>query len=518
MKLLLTEAIHKVDDKAVKSVGLHELVLMENAGRAVADAANVALEGAEGKRIVIFVGKGNNGGDGLVAARLLENLGAFVYVVLLNNAEEIVGSAAQELRILASCSTEIISWEALEKKRSKAFSLCAGADLFIDAMLGTGFKGELTGGYLRAAELMEQLPVPALAVDIPSGVEANTGHVASTAVHAQITVTMVAPKLGLYLYPGASYSGNVIVANIGLPESILEATSSKYYLLDEEMIAELLPVRPANSHKGMNGRISIVAGSSGFTGAAALCSEAAVRSGGGLVNLLTPKSQQGILATKLTEVMVTGICAEELGALCEDSFSQVELAAEEADVLAIGPGLGQTETTKVFVQTLIQKLLMPMVLDADALNAIAGCTEILHNIPAKVLTPHPGEMARLTGLTQEEILANPLRVAVDYAKKWQAVLVLKCAPTVIALPDGNAFINSTGNAGMATGGAGDVLTGTIAALMGQGLSLSDAALCGVYIHGLAGDLAAKNGLIGMKAGDIASCLPLALQSILSREN
>ena len=183
MKLLLTEAIQKVDDKAIRSVGLPELVLMENAGRAVADAANVALEGAEGKRIVIFVGKGNNGGDGLVAARLLENLGAFVYVVLLNNAEEIVGSAAQELRILASCCTEVISWEALEKKRSKVFSLCAGADLFIDAMLGTGFKGELTGSYLRATELMEQLPVPALAVDIPSGVEANTGHVASTAVH-----------------------------------------------------------------------------------------------------------------------------------------------------------------------------------------------------------------------------------------------------------------------------------------------------------------------------------------------
>jgi len=514
MKLLLTEAIRKVDTKAIKVVGLTELVLMENAGRAVADAANVALEGAEGKNIVIFVGKGNNGGDGLVAARLLENMGAFVYVMILNNAKEFVGSAAQELKILKSCNTEVFSWTSSEKNQSKIFSLCSGADLFIDAMLGTGFKGELTGKYLQAVELMEQLPVPAIAVDIPSGVEANSGHVASSAVYAQITVTMVAPKPGLYLYPGASYSGNVIVANIGLPERLLEATNSMQYLLDEEMIMGLLPVRAANSHKGMNGRISVIAGSSGFTGAAALCSEAVVRGGGGLVNLLTPQSQQGILATKLTEVMVTGICSEEEGAVNEAALSQVELELEKADVLAIGPGLGQNKTTQAFVRSLIQKLLIPVVLDADALNAIAGYTGILHNMPAKIVTPHPGEMARLTGLRQEEILAHPLKVAADYAKKWQAVVVLKGAPTVIALPDGKIFLNSTGNAGMATGGSGDVLTGTIAALLGQGLSVGDAAICGVYIHGLAGDIAAKNGVIGMMASDIIACLPRALQSIL----
>ncbi|MEA5091675.1 Bifunctional NAD(P)H-hydrate repair enzyme Nnr [bioreactor metagenome] len=514
MKLLLKEAIRKVDAKAIKAVGLTELVLMENAGRAVADAADVALEGAGEKQIVIFVGKGNNGGDGLVAARLLENLGAFVYVIMLNNAKEFVGSAAQELKILKSCNAEVFAWTSSEKNKSKIFSLCAGADLFIDAMLGIGFKGELTGNYLKAVELMEQLPVPVIAIDIPSGVEANTGHVSSRAVHAQITVTMLAPKPGLYLYPGAAYSGNVIVANIGLPASLLKGTNSKQYLLDEEMIIGLLPVRAANSHKGMNGRISVLAGSSGFTGAAALCSEAVVRGGGGLVNLLTPQSQQGILATKLTEVMVKGINSEEDGALNEGALSQVQAELTKADVLAIGPGLGQNKKTQDFVRALIKKLLIPTVLDADALNALAGYTGILNNVPAKIVTPHPGEMARLTGLKQEEILANPIKVAVDYAKKWQAVVVLKCTPTVVALPNGKVFINSTGNAGMATGGSGDVLTGTIAALLGQGLSVGDAAICGVYIHGLAGDIAAENGIVGMKASDITTYLPRALQSLL----
>lgn len=516
MKLLLNEEMHKVDKKAITVAGLPEMVLMENAGRAVADAADVALDGAAGKHIVIFVGKGNNGGDGLVTARLLENKGAFVYVVTLNNIKEISGSAAQELKILEKCNTQIFSWNRSKENQNRIFSLCTRADLFIDAMLGTGFKGELKGNYLQVVELIEQLPVPVVAIDIPSGVEADTGSVASGgALHAQITVTMVAPKPGLYLYPGASYSGNVLVANIGLPASILETASSKCYLLDEDMITSLLPLRPKNSHKGMNGRISIIAGSTGFTGAAALCSEAAVRGGGGLVNLLTPQSVQGVLATKLTEVMVKGLTGETNGALNLKAVTQVENALENIDVVAIGPGLGQSEETQNFVRTLVEKLQIPVVFDADALNALAANVALLEKIPFKIITPHPGEMSRLTGLTQEEVLRSPLQVAETYAKKWRAVVVLKCAPTIIALPDGNIFINSTGNEGMATGGAGDVLTGTIAALLGQGLSVENAALCGVYVHGLAGDIAAQKGVIGLKAGDIAACLPLALHSILS---
>jgi len=515
VKLLLNEEMHKVDKKAITVVGLPEMVLMENAGRAVAEAADVALDGAAGKHIVIFVGKGNNGGDGLVAARLLENKGAFVYVVTLTSTKEISGSAAQELKILKNCNTQIFSWNRSKENQSRIFSLCVGADLFIDGMLGTGFKGELKGNYLQVVELIEQLPVPVVAIDIPSGVEADTGSVVSCAVHAQITVTMVAPKPGLYLYPGASYSGNVLVANIGLPESILETAASKHYLLDEDMILSLLPFRPKNSHKGMNGRISIIAGSRGFTGAAALCGEAAVRGGGGLVNLLTPQSVQGILATKLTEVMVKGISEETNGALNLKAVTQVETALENIDVVAIGPGLGQGEETQNFVRAIVEKIRIPAVLDADALNALAANVTLLGKMPLKIITPHPGEMSRLTGLTQEEILTSPLKVAESYAKKWHAVVVLKCAPTIIALPDGYVFINSTGNEGMATGGVGDVLTGTIAALLGQGLSVENAALCGVYVHGLAGDIAAQKGTIGMKAGDIVACLPLALHSILS---
>ena len=517
MKLLLCEEMQKVDKKAITVVGLPEMVLMENAGRAVAEATEVALDGAAGKHIVIFVGKGNNGGDGLVAARLLDSQGAFVYVVTITGVKEITGSAAQELKVLKSCKVPIFSWNQSRENLYRIFSLCASADFFVDAMLGTGFKGELKGNYLKAAELIESLPVPVLAIDIPSGVEANTGKVGSVAIHAQVTVTMVAPKPGLYLYPGASYSGRVVVTNIGLPGNLLAAASNKYYLLEEDMIAGLLPSRPKNAHKGMNGRISLIAGSMGLTGAAALCSEAAVRCGGGLVNLLTPKSAQSILATKLTEVMVKGLCENAIGELDAASVKQAVLALEQADVVAIGPGLGQSTQTQIFIRELIKKIYIPVVLDADALNALAGEVKLLENLPVKIITPHPGEMARLTGLSQEEILAEPLKIAEIYAKKWQAVVVLKCTPTIIAIPDGRVFVNSTGNEGMATGGAGDVLTGTIAALLGQGLSAENAALCGVYVHGAAGDIAAKKGAIGLKAGDIAACLPLALQSILLAE-
>lgn len=517
MKLLLCEEMHKVDKNAITSIGLPEMVLMENAGRAVADAADVALDGTEGKTIVVFAGKGNNGGDGLAAARLLENQGAFVYVVTLTSTGEIGGSAAQELKIIKNCNVQLISWSHFKEEQDKIFSLCARADLFIDAMLGTGFKGALKGNYLQVVEMIEQLPVPVIAIDIPSGVEADTGNVLSVAVHAQITVTMVAAKPGLYLYPGASYSGNVLVANIGLPSNILVDTKSKYCLLDEDIIMSLLPLRPKNSHKGMNGHISVIAGSAGFTGAAALCSEAVVRSGGGLVNLLTPQSQQGILAMKLTEVMVKGFSEEVDGAFRETAVKQIESVLKSADVVAVGPGLGQSAVTQNFIRKLVEKLQVPVVLDADALNALAGNMNLLDNVQFKVITPHPGEMSRLTGLSQEQILTKPLEVAAMYAKKWQAVVVLKCVPTIIALPDGNVFINSTGNEGMSTGGSGDVLTGIIAALLGQGLSAPAAALCGVYVHGLAGDLAAKKGTIGMKAGDIVACLPLALQRILVGE-
>jgi len=510
MKLLLAEQMHEVDQKAINLVGIPELVLMENAGRAVAETVDTFLEGANGKRVVILTGKGNNGGDGLVAARLLEKLGAFVYVLLLEPAGKLSPSAAKELAILKTFETRIYAWSTQAAKQQQIMDLCAGADVVVDAMLGTGFKGSLRNTYAEAVEMINLLPVPVIAVDIPSGVEANTGKSDSGALAAQLTVTMIAPKPGLYLYPGAQYTGDIIVADLGTPEKLLDKAKTQLHLLEDEMIAELLPLRKVNAHKGNNGRIDIMAGNVGYVGAAVLSSSAAVRAGGGLVTLMTPEIVWPLLATKLNEVMVKPFNYDSLAKAVEETL--------DADVLVLGPGMGQAAETQKFIRNLLPEIGMPLLLDADALNALAGHTSILRQVKNKVLTPHPGEMARLMGISTKEVLSAPMTNAAAMAKKWQAVVVLKCTPTIIAWPDGKIFLNSTGNEGMATGGAGDVLTGVIAAFIGQGLSTEEAALCGVYVHGLAGDLAAQNGKIGLKAGDLVQYLPLAIKTILEGDN
>lgn len=514
MKLFTAEEMRKIDAAAIENVGIPGILLMESAGRAVVTAAEHLLCGVGGKRLIFFAGKGNNGGDAFAAARIAHNLGAKVKVVLVAGEEELQGDALQQLSFLKSCSCELIVFQS-KAIEDKVRIFAARADLLVDGLLGTGFHGSLTDMYALAVKIINASGTPVLAVDLPSGIEADTGKCAGEAVRADVTVTMSAPKLGLYLYPGAALAGRLEVAEIGVPRHILAEAVTGKKLLTGAAVRALLPERALNAHKGTAGRALVVAGSPGFTGAAALAGYAAVKAGAGLVTLLTPLSSQNVLAGKLTEVMVTGLLERAPGVLGSGAAGMIAEYANRADAVAIGPGLGTNEATQEVIRDVLLKLTKPIVIDADALTALAGHTDILRQMSVpKILTPHPGEMARLTGGRAEIIDENRVAVAGRYADEWDAILVLKGAPTVVAWPGGQLLINTTGNEGMATGGMGDVLTGIIVALLAQKMPAEDAAPAGVYLHGLAGDLAAANGIIGLNAGQLCELLPQARQRVV----
>lgn len=513
MKLVTAKEMKALDVQAQNDYAMPGILLMDNAAQAVAEAVHEALTALEGERVVIFCGGGNNGGDGLGAARWLQSYGVSVRAFVVGAALDAVqGDAAVELAMFTKAGGRV---EALSTEDDWVLAELAAskADVLVDALLGTGFHGELEGDVLRACELLNKSEKYILAVDIPTGVNADNGAVSEQAVRADHTVTMALVKTGLLLYPGREYCGDIELADISMPVKLVEEYQSDKYRLTDEIVRELLPLRKANAHKGDAGRVVICAGSPGYTGAAALASDAAVKAGAGLVSLYTPLSSRDVLAIKLTEVMVHGLLERMPGILGGGAASDVASSAEAADVLAIGPGLGTSESTQEAVRTILQKITTPVVIDADALTALAGHTEILAAMQAqKVLTPHPGEMARLTGLEIADIEADRINVAKKYAEEWQAIVVLKGAPTVIGCPNGTVYVNSTGNSSLATGGSGDVLTGIIAGLAAQEISLQEAAICGVYLHGLAAEMTGID--IGLAAGELAALLPQAREQVL----
>ena len=513
MKLVTAKEMKALDVQAQNDYAMPGILLMDNAAQAVAEAVHEALTALEGERVVIFCGGGNNGGDGLGAARWLQSYGVSVRAFIVGvTLDAVQGDAALELAMFTKAGGRV---EALSTEDDWVLAELAAskADVLVDALLGTGFHGELEGDVLRACELLNKSEKYILAVDIPTGVNADNGAVCEQAVRADHTVTMALVKTGLLLYPGREYCGDIELADISMPVKLVEKYQSDKYRLTDEIVRELLPLRKANAHKGDAGRVVICAGSPGYTGAAALASDAAVKAGAGLVSLYTPLSSRDVLAIKLTEVMVHGLLERMPGILGGGAASDVAISAEAADVLAIGPGLGTSESTQEAVRTILQKITTPVVIDADALTALVGHTEILAAMQAqKVLTPHPGEMARLTGLEIAEIEADRINIAKKYAEQWQAIVVLKGAPTVIGCPNGTVYVNSTGNSSLATGGSGDVLTGIIAGLAAQEISLQEAAICGVYLHGLAAELTGID--IGLAAGELAALLPQAREQVL----
>lgn len=518
MKLISSEQMQHADRMAIEEFGIPGAVLMENAGRAAAGVFCEANRALFPGPILILAGKGNNGGDGYVMARVLLERGWQVRTLVLAEAGSVGGDAALMLDILERLGGDV-RYVGDSDTLAAEFS-AAQPKLLVDALLGTGLTSAVRGLYADAIDLINNSDVPVMAVDIPSGVDGSSGRVLGKAVNADLTVTFDHAKIGHGSMPGAAKVGRLDIVEIGIPGVCHEVDSPECQLLEAADAAGLLPSRPADGHKGTFGHLLVVAGSTGKSGAAALSADAAVRSGCGLVTVACPSSIHDILEIKLTEAMTVPL-PESHGLLAESSCDSLQALLETRQALALGPGLGQSEELGRLVRRLLVECNVPVVADADAINALAGHAETLFEREngATVLTPHPGEMARLTGLSVAEIEADRFRIAREFAGEFGVVLVLKGARTLIAAPDGRVSVNGTGNVGLASGGSGDVLTGLIGGFLAQGMTAFNAACLGCYLQGMAADrLAAKQGCAGLKAGELLAEIPFARNQLTQGGN
>lgn len=513
MRVVTPGEMARIDRAAIEGEGIPGVTLMENAGEAVARVAMDILSAEGGGTVAVWCGKGNNGGDGLVVARLLCGAGVEAKVFLLADPDELSGDAAVNLERLGGLAVEI-ERVGEDGGLERFTGMTPGPALVIDAIFGTGFSGSALGIFEAAISAINGAGCPVLAVDIPSGVSGETGGISGAAVRADRTVTFAAAKVGLVQYPGAGLAGCMEVADIGIPHRLVDSVpESRVYLTTGEDVEALLPRRATDAHKWQSGSVLVVGGSPGMTGAVAMCARACLRAGAGVVTAAVPEGLSDILEVKLTEVMTRPLPETPRGALSPRSVEEITELSGRYDVLALGPGMSEDPQAARLVRELVEAVEKPVVLDADGLNAVAGHSRVLEERESPlVLTPHPGEMARLTGGSSAEVQTNRVEVALEAAARWGAVVVLKGAGTVVAEPGGSANINSTGNPGMATAGMGDVLTGCIAALMAQGLGAFEAAVAGVYCHGYAADLVASmDAMIGLVAGDVIRHLPLAMR-------
>ena len=514
MKVVTAAEMRQIDQATIEGVGIPGIVLMETAGSAIVRAIEQHYPTC--RRIGIFAGKGNNGGDGIVIARQLVHAGRDVNLFLVSPQESFTGEADTNLQIAKNLGVWIK--EVLTDADLKSDVNIASCELLVDAIFGTGLRGTVRGSIAAVINSINNLPAPILSVDLPSGLDANTGQPLGTCVQADRTVTIGLPKRGVLVHPGAEFAGKLEVVDIGFPEQVIDAQGIKVNWTTPAQASQWVPLRPAASHKGTYGRVLVVAGSTGMTGAAALASEAALRAGAGLVTLATPKHLNPILEGLLPEVMTLPLPETDAGSLSVSATSAIlEFAEKTKSVLAIGPGLSQHPDTVRLVQQLVrenreQGLNLRMVVDADGLNALSQVPEVISLLDSEaVLTPHPGEMARLTHTSVPTLEKDRICTAQKFANAHGVVLVFKGAPTVTGLPNGDVWINSTGNPGMATGGMGDVLTGIIAGLMAQGISSETAAALGVYLHGLAADRVAEAlGMHGLIASDVLKAVPEAI--------
>ena len=500
MKACTPDQMRSIDERAVADYGMPSLLLMENAGRAVAERARAILAERGGTRVNILCGKGSNGGDGFVAARHLYNRGVEVNCVLTHPPNELRGDARANLELVERLGIPV--WTGVPESLA--------GDLIIDALLGTGSSGEPRGPFGDLIRLANDSGRPVLAVDVPSGIDSDTGQAAGDAVRAVETVTFGLPKIGLLSHPARELAGQLTIAEISLPRPLLDDPRLQAEWVTAERARELWPPRHAAAHKGDSGRVFILAGSPGMTGAAALCSEAALRAGAGLVTLGIPKSLNPILEVKLTEAMTLPLAETSTGCHSSASLPVVLERLGAAGAGAIGPGLGRDEASAELVRGMLARMPCPLVIDADALSAIPeGAT-----LNSAVLTPHPGEIARLLGTCLEAVQSNRVATARDAAARFGCVVVLKGAATVVAAPDGRLGVNSSGSPSLATGGTGDVLTGVVAACLARGLEPYEAALAAVFLHGLAGEVAEERcGAPGTVAGDVLAALPEALRRL-----
>ncbi|MBI3736308.1 NAD(P)H-hydrate dehydratase [Candidatus Sumerlaeota bacterium] len=508
MKVVTAEQMRRIDEVTIRERGIAGGELMERAGREV---AREILERFSPQSAAIVAGKGNNGGDGFIAARHLHESGVHTVVYALfppdqfsTDARRAFDTISQRVKIEFAAGLEAESPRQILADQLRDF------DVVVDAILGTGTRGAVAGHLAGAIEAINASRVPVVAVDLPSGLAAEARQSGGPAVRAAVTITIGLPKLGLVVDPGMRSCGIVSVADIGFPRDLLDDPSISVQLTGLEDAAGLLPRRDPAGHKGTFGKTMILAGSEGMTGAAVLAARAAARSGVGLVYAAYPRPLGTIMESHLVEPVKLPLTGETRW--FESGHAKQALAgADGMQSVALGPGIGQRPETSRFVEEIIRGVKAPLVIDADGLNLIAAHPEgsgiLRRRISPTILTPHPGEAARLLGLPVSEIESDRLGAMLSLASQLGIVIVLKGAQTIVTAPDGRRFINPTGNSGLAKGGSGDVLTGLIAGLLGQGLSPLNAALLGVFVHGLAADRAAlKQGVRAMIPGDIIETL------------
>jgi NAD(P)H-hydrate epimerase len=516
MRLVKASEMQEMDRLTIQQLGIPGPVLMENAGRAAARFFLEHFKPENGTHVLCLCGPGNNGGDGYVMARYLHQAGLRVSVIILAALEKIAGDARLNLEIIQRLGFEIKEVIDLQQWALLEPSLLE-ADYIIDGLLGTGLNSNVAGLYRTVIEAVNNYQRPVMAIDIPSGLNADTGQIMGAAVQADLTVTFGLPKIGQLVFPGAALAGRLICADIGIPKAVAGQVAGRYYLLEPEDFQSLLQEEQADTHKGQRGHLLVLAGSIGKTGAATLAALGALRAGTGLVTVGIPRSLNAILEEKLTEAMTVPLAETAAGSLALAAEPEIEQLFQGKTALAIGPGLSTHPETAELVRRLVQKCPLPMVVDADGLNALAGNLPIL--APQKehmILTPHPGEMARLTNKQSKEVQADRLGIAARFVEEHGCYLVLKGARSLIAEPGGELFINPTGNPALAAGGSGDVLTGLIGGFLARGWPRLQAAMAGVYLHGLAADfLAEEKGETGILAGELLEPIP-RLMSFLAR--
>ncbi|NDY72378.1 bifunctional ADP-dependent NAD(P)H-hydrate dehydratase/NAD(P)H-hydrate epimerase [Desulfobacter hydrogenophilus] len=519
MIIVTTKQMQQMDKNTIETFGIPGRVLMENAGRGALEMLSDHFD-LEGARVAVVAGRGNNGGDGFVIGRYLMEMGVSVSFFLLSTRDRIQGDARANMDLVLNLLAEHSLSQFIEIPDKESLEAVAEIlpdhDLFVDAIFGTGLNSDVRGIYRNVIELINDSGKSVFSVDIPSGINADTGAVCGVAIQADATATFAFAKTGHILYPGNFHTGDLEVIDIGIPGHIAKAQAPDIFLPETHDIAGLIPTRDFNAHKGSSGHLLVLAGSPGKTGAAALCANAAMRTGAGLVTLGVPENLMPVIEPMVIEPMTTALAQTLSGGLDAAALDDIIALLADKAALAIGPGMGTDPGTRELIKSIMSIASIPMVIDADALNCIAKNPDILDTVKAPViLTPHPGEMARLTGKTTADIQRNRMATARNFAEKFKVILVLKGAQTLVACPDGTVFICPTGNPGMACGGMGDVLTGIIAAFLAQNLPPESAALAGVYIHGLCGDLLAEDHAFGFSASDMVAGIPQALNTLLS---
>jgi len=513
-KIVTASQMQAIDQSAIRKFGIPGLVLMENAGRGVVHLMRRHIPELQNKKVTVVAGKGNNGGDGFVIARHLFHENVDVQILLAGKRSQLKDDARTNANIAFKLGIPIA--ELTEKNLNAQNHSLRHTQVIVDALFGTGLTRPASGLTAQLIEKINSAQKFVVAVDIPSGFDSNSGRKIGPCVSANLTAALALFKRSHLLFPAAENMGNVYCVDIGIPQSAIDMQKVVVELLEDADIRSLFPQRARNAHKGTYGHTLVMGGSKGKGGAAGLAAMAALRIGSGLVTLAMPESCNASLEFCPLEAMSLALPETKSGSISSKAVDRLLENLKGKSALAIGPGMSTDRSTLDFMEAVLPQVTCPVVIDADGLNGLAQRPQGLKRKKSDwILTPHPKEMSRLTGLATQDIVDNRIDSALEFAKKKKVTLLLKGARTIIASPEGTVAINPTGNPGMATGGSGDVLTGMIAGLLSQGLSPRDATCAGAYLHGLAGDIyAERNSQTSLIAGDLYRTLPEALKHIL----